>query len=116
MDLLAKYIKQIESEILESEMEISSIERRILRLEASLKAPEKALAKEQKGETVRFKKISGSPIPKKQNNIFKRNQELKKLRDEKKTDEVPAAAGPAAAEVLGLPKKDEEKSTWSFFK
>ena len=104
MELVNKYKQKIQDEIDQTEREIASKERRLILLKAKLKAPEKALAEEQKKTTVRFKELSGEKVNKKKNSNLKPDPAVPGA--SKKDESVPA---PAVEEVK------EEKTSWGFF-
>lgn len=103
MDILQNYTKKIEDEILQSEQKIASIERRISRLKAKLKAPDKALASEQGKGTKRFRAANGEKVVHKSKNFSHLKEKVSEV-------DSPAAAPVAIEEKKEVPKK----SSWLF--
>ena len=100
MELLSKFIKKIEAEISETESEIASKERRISRLRAKLKNPEKAFNLESGASSRRFRSVSGEKVEHKSKNFKNQKKEI---------------VLPLTRDIAEEPKKEEEKSSWSFY-
>lgn len=108
MDILQKYIEKINAEILKTEREIASRERRLSRLREKLRAPEISFAEEQGKGSMRVKEVSGQQVNKRKNLNLKSKLERDESLDLKKSVEV-APAAPA-------PANNEKRSSWSFLK
>lgn len=105
METLNLYIKNLEGELKKLEAEKASKERQILRVQELLSKPDFYFAKEEKRNSLRFKKSQGQNVSKANKTSFKKNSDS----PAPEKIEVPAVAvGP------GLEGKTEEKKSKSW--